>query len=54
MADVDERVDQEQRARLDNTVFFGAGALVVAILQSVLINRWVPAVDLNREVATVG
>ena len=35
-------------------VFGISGALVVAILQSVLINRWVPAVDSNREVATVG
>ena len=31
MADVDERVDQDQRARLDTTVFFGAGVLVVAL-----------------------
>jgi glycine betaine transporter len=31
VADVDERVDQEQRVRLDTTVFVGAGVLVVAL-----------------------
>lgn len=35
-------------------VFGISGALVVAVLQSVLVNRLVPAVDSNREVANDG